>query len=212
MNKLTRIDWKLVRIPVLLVCIMDVAVIALGMMLFPGNKKAWISMELLLPFGAVWPGIFYLGEIWQHSTWTELLLSCNQKLNRMMLEKYLRWLLIFSLCQEIVAALICLPTDLENGYVFLTLLLAECFAFGGIGFIFAVLFRNPEWSITMILCIMVADYGSQGALFGKLHFALYWYDGLSFGVVGSRIVTAVGIGLLSFVVAGWANKNRRTRA
>jgi hypothetical protein len=57
----------------------------------------------------------------------------------------------------------------------------------------------------MILCIMVADYGSQGALFGKLHFALYWYEGLSFGVVGSRIATAVGIGFLCFVVAGWAN-------
>jgi hypothetical protein len=118
-NKLTILDWKLVKIPVLLTAVMDFAVIVLCTVLFPGNKDAWIFAELAFPFCAVCPGIFYLGELWQHSSLTELLLSGNPKLRRMMLIKYLCFLLAFSFLQEIAAAILCLPFDFSNGILFL---------------------------------------------------------------------------------------------
>jgi hypothetical protein len=120
----------------------------------------------------------------------------------MMLLKYLCFLLAFSFLQEIAAAIICLPFDFSNGFLFLVLLLAECAAFGGIGFFLAVLLRNPEWSLTMILCMEVGDYGSQGILFGILHFALYWYEDLTFAMVLPRMAVAGGIGIVAFAAAG----------
>jgi hypothetical protein len=120
----------------------------------------------------------------------------------MMLLKYLCFLLVFSFLQEIAAAIICLPFDFSNGILFLSLLLAECAAFWGIGFFLAVLLRNPEWSLTMILCMEVGDYGSQGILFGILHFALYWYEDLTFAMVLPRMAVAGGIGIVAFAAAG----------
>jgi hypothetical protein len=52
-NKLTRLDWKLVKIPALLTVVMDFAVIVLCTVLFPRNKDTWIFVELALPFDAV---------------------------------------------------------------------------------------------------------------------------------------------------------------
>ena len=199
MYRIRLLDSKLIGTVKWVPFVIDLFALLICEIIFPANKDAWLALELLFPCSTVWWGIFYMGEVWQKSPVTELLYAWNHKFQKVVTVKYAIFSLSFSFLHVILAAVVCIPVDPECAKVFLLLLFLECLAFSGLGYLLSAGICDAGWAIILIMCIIVCDYGTQGKLFRKLHFSLYWYDELTFALVGTRLIAAACVMILSFL-------------
>ena len=180
--------------------ITDFIVFIICFFAFPGSREAWLFIEILVPFGSIWIGTFHLTETTRKHSLYELIFSCNRRLPVILTVRYITLSFLSSIVGVFVSVFICIPVDMRAAGYYSVLIFFEVAAFTGIAFLLATILKSPGWTITIVMSIIISDYGTQGKIFGALHFSLYWYEELSVELILPRIITASYIAVASYVV------------